>query len=67
MIRTTRHTAARDHNTEDCGFQITTVLIDRPPVGRMTPLEAIMCDWWIRAGGYPVGRPRGTVITRSPT
>jgi len=32
------------------------VCLDAPPVAVVSEVEAIMARWWLRAGGYPVGR-----------
>lgn len=32
------------------------VCLDAPPVAVVSEIEEIMARWWLRAGGYPVGR-----------
>jgi len=44
------------------GIRLTPVVLDRPPVAMVSGLESIMGGWWLRAGGYPVGRIFGTFI-----
>lgn len=44
------------------GIRHTPVVLDRPPVAVVSDVESIMGLWWLRSGGYPVGRIFGTVI-----
>jgi hypothetical protein len=32
------------------------VFLDAPPVAVVSEVEEIMARWWLREGGYPVGR-----------
>jgi hypothetical protein len=49
-IIATRHQASRD------GIVIERVVLDEPPVAVVSDVESVMGLWWLRSGGYPVGR-----------
>jgi len=55
-IMATQHCASQD------GLKQTRVMLDRPPVAVVSDVEAIMGLWWLRSGGYPVGRVFGTFL-----
>jgi hypothetical protein len=55
-IVATRHVAARD---EVC---IDRVVIDAPPMAVVSEVESIICGWWARSAGYPVGVLSGTAL-----
>lgn len=55
-IMATQHCASQD------GLKQIRVMLDRPPVAVVSDVESIMGLWWLRSGGYPVGRIFGTFI-----
>lgn len=57
-----RHIVATQHCASQDGLKQTRVMLDRPPVAVVSDVESIMGLWWLRSGGYPVGRIFGTVI-----
>jgi hypothetical protein len=61
----TRH----EHVMETCalptgGVLVTRVLLPAPPVATVSAVESIMGGWWLRSGGYPVGRVFSSFIER---
>lgn len=63
QVVATRH----EHVMETCasptgGVRVTRVLLPAPPVATVSAVESIMGGWWLRSGGYPVGRVFGTLI-----
>lgn len=61
MTRVIGITATCHKSTED-GYEQHRVMLDRPPVARVSLVESIMVGWWRRSGGYPVGRVFGTAV-----
>ncbi len=57
-ILATQHVAVVD------GIRLTPVVLDRPPVAVVSGVESIMGLWWLRSGGYPVGRVFGTLLNQ---
>lgn len=57
-IFATQHVAVVD------GIRLTPVVLDRPPVAVVSGVESIMGLWWLRSGGYPVGRIFGTLLNQ---
>lgn len=53
-IRATRHVA--NYHGE---FAVSQVVIGAPPVACADMVDVIFGSWWLRAGGYPVGRHFG--------
>lgn len=44
------------HDAGDPGAVTRRIVLPRPPVAVVSPLEAVIHGWWHRSGGYPVGR-----------
>lgn len=43
-------------------LRVERVVLERPPVARVSEVEAVMHGWWYRSGGYPVGHQFGTAV-----
>lgn len=56
MARHPRHLVVLRHSQPFDTIRHQLVCIDAPPVAVVSDVEEIMGRWWLRAGGYPVGR-----------
>lgn len=56
MDRHPRHLVVLRHSQPFDTIHHQLVCIDAPPVAVVSDVEEIMARWWLRAGGYPVGR-----------
>lgn len=62
-MKTARIVATRHEHTLH-GIVVGPLVLDKPPMAVVSPLESIVYGWWYQAGGYPVGREFGWRLVR---